>query len=329
MKVNFMRRMVHFLLLIAVITLVAETPTFVQAVEPKSSPAAETDPAAAQKWKPADDDGIIQRLERISASTKFSHCSFWSWELELAIIKHDRSIAQRIAAILCRLQRPDGRWGLGNDWGKRATDFKERVAADAETWDVAEAANALLDYGEAFGDKSSLPHVRKAAEYLKQSIRHCGGKPYLPHMAECNNVLQPHSTIATAILFSRLPEYKDLAEKLRESGAAMNFLRLMPHDDLKTLDPPKPGPEVNDFEKVQIGYYLLLMKDPAGSKLLEHYQKKSDFNFERGIAYMVLIQAKLGDRKKAAHFAALVKDFQPRQGYEYALKDIIDYANAK
>lgn len=290
---------------------------------------AQADPAAAQRWKPGTSEEAIERLQRISASTEFGHCCFWAWELELAILKGDRDVAQRIARILAGLQRADGRWGLGNDWVTRPTDFKQRTAEDAESWDVAEAACALLDYGETFGDGTFLPNVQKAAAYLKTCIRHAGGKPYLPHMAECNNVLQPHSTINAALLFSRLPEYKNLAKDLHDSGVAMNFFRLVPHEDRKTLDPPLQGPEVSDFEKVQIGYYLHLMGDPAGSGLMDRYQKRSDFNHARGAAYQVLAYARLGQWQKARHFAEMMKDYQPRQGYEYALRDIIDWVNSK
>jgi hypothetical protein len=289
--------------------------------------AGEKDPGAAQRWKPHTNEEALERLKRISASTQFGNCCFWAWELELAILKQDRETAQRIGAVLASLQRADGRWGLGNAWGKREDDFKERLPEDAESWDVAEAANALLDYGEIFGDATFLPHARKAAAYLKTCIRYAGGKPYLPHMAECNNRLQPHSTICTALLFSRIPEYKDLARELHHSGVAMNFFRLVPHEDLKTLDPPLRGPEVNDFEKVQIGYYLQLVGDAAGSSIMSRYWKLSDFNSRRGAAYLVLAYAKLGQWDKARHFADLMRNFQPRQGYEYALLDIIDYVN--
>ncbi|MBM3861878.1 MAG: hypothetical protein FJ395_19825 [Verrucomicrobia bacterium] len=272
-------------------------------------------------------DETIQRLQQVSATTKFASCCYWAWELELAIIKKDKEVAGRIAAILGKLQRPDGRWGLGTAWGRTKTDFKERLAEDAETWDVAEAANALLNYSETFGDRSVMPRVQKAAGYLKSCVRYAGGKPYLPHMAECNNVLHPHSTICAALLFYRLPGGKELAGQLRDSGVSMKFFRLMPHDDLKTLDPPIMGTEVNDFEKVQIGYYLQLMGDPAGKELLARYEAPSGMNHPRAPAYLVLACAKLGQWDKARRVARLAKDFQPRRGYEYALKDIIDHVN--
>jgi hypothetical protein len=272
-------------------------------------------------------DETIQRLQQVSATTKFASCCYWAWELELAIIKKDKEVARRIASILDKLQRPDGRWGLGTPWGRTKMDFKERLAEDAESWDVAEAANALLDYRETFGDQSVMPRVHKAAEYLKGCIRYAGGKPYLPHMAECNNILQPHSTICAALLFHRLPKYRPLAKELHASGVAMKFFRLVPHDDLRTLDPPLTGLEVNDFEKVQIGYYLQLMGDPAGKELLARYEAPSGMNHPRAAPYLVLACAKLGQWDKARRVARLAKDFQPRRGYEYALKDIVDHVN--
>jgi hypothetical protein len=184
-----------------------------------------------------------------------------------------------------------------------------------------------LDFEETFGDKAFRPTVLKAAAYLQTCIRRAGGKPYLPHMAECNNVLQPHSTIVAALLFSRIPEYNRLTKELHASGVAMNFFRLMPHADHRTLDPPQPGPEVNDFEKVQIGYYLHLMGDPAGMRLMDRYQTAADFNFPRAPVYLVLAYAKLKRWDKARHFAAMTKDYRPRKGYEYALRDVIDYVN--
>jgi hypothetical protein len=311
---------------IAIIAVISAIFIFV-AIERASEPA--NDPAEAQAWKPRNARETIQRLQRISASTKFSSCCFWAWELELAIIRNDQDVARRIAMILGRLQKPDGRWGLGTDWKMSEDDFKERLAEDAESWDVAEAANALLDYSEAFGDQTAVPYARKAAEYLKKSIRYSGGKPYLPHMAECNNILQPHSTINAALLFSRLPEFRDLARELHDSGVSMRFRRFLPQSDHKTLDPPLIGAEeVSDFEKVQIGYYLLLMNDHLGGEILARFQNLSDINEPRGGAYLVLAYAKLGQWGKAQKFACLMIDYRPKIGYEYALKDIIDYVNA-
>jgi hypothetical protein len=287
------------------------------------------DPVAAQSWKPHNARESIQRLRRISAATKFSSCCFWAWELELAIIEKDQEVARRIAVILGRLQRPDGRWGLGTDWKMSEDDFKERLAEDAESWDVAEAANALLDYSEVFGDRTAVPYARKAAEYLKKSVRYSGGKPYLPHMAECNNILQPHSTINAALLFSRLPEFKELARELHDSGVSMRFRRFLPQGDHKTLDPPLIGAEeVSDFEKIQIGYYLLLMNDHLGGEILAQFQNLSEINEPRGAAYLVLAYAKLGQWDKAQKFAGLMVQYLPKNGYDYALKDIIDYVNA-
>ncbi len=304
-------------------------PGFAADGESSKPTSAESDPVAAQRWQPRTNEEAIQRLQRISASTEFGHCCFWAWELELALLKKDRDMAQRIATVLAGLQRPDGRWGLGNPWGRRPLDFKERLPEDAETWDVAEAANALLDYGEVYNDTTFLPVVRKAAAYLKTCIRYSGGKPYLPHMAECNHVLQPHSTINAALLFSRLPEYKELTGSLRASGVAMNFFRLTPQADRITLDPPNVGPKVSDFEQAQVGYYLHLMGDPEGDRILARYRKRSDFNYRLGAAYIVLPLARLGRWAEARNFAAEMKDYNPRLGYEYPLRDIIDFVNAK
>ncbi len=42
-------------------------------------------------------------------------------------------------------------------------------------------------------------------------------------------------------------------------------------------------------------------------------------------AYHVLVELKLGDFGKAKRIAEEVKDFQPKKGYDFALRDIIDY----
>jgi hypothetical protein len=249
--------------------------------------------------------------------------------MQLAIVKKDQELAQGIARVLYDLQKPDGRWGLGTDWYRSEWDFKARLADDAESWEVAEVANALLDYSEAFGDREAVAHATKAAEYLKRSVEYYDGKPYLPHMPECNHILQAHSTINAAFVLSRIEGYKDLANELKEAGVSMNFLRIITHRDREKLDPPKIGMEINDYEKIQIGYYLLQMGDPRGREILDRYKTMDDIDYYRGAAYLVIVYARLGEFEKAKHFATLQKDMKPGRGYEYALRDFIDYALGK
>ena len=269
---------------------------------------------------------VIRGFHEISANTQFTTPSFWAWELQLAIAKEDRELARRIARVLYGLQKPDGRWGLGTDWYRAEWDFKARTADDAESWEVAEVANALLDYAQAFGDREAVAHATRAAEYLKKSVEYYQGKPYLPHMPECNHILQAHSTINAALVLSRIEGYRELADELKEAGAGMKFLRIITHRDRQKLDPPKIGMEINDYEKIQIGYYLLQMKDPRGREILDRYQGMDDVDYYRGAAYLVLVYTRLGEPEKAKHFATLQKDLKPRRGYEYALRDFIDYA---
>ena len=273
----------------------------------------------------------IQKGLEISRQTKFCTPSYWSWELQLATVQKDRELAGRIARVLYGLQKPDGRWALGTDWTfNKDFDFKPRTAEDAETWEVAEAGNALLDYAATFGDREAYPYVVKAAEYLKTGVRRVQGKPYLPHMIECNNILQPHSTICTALLFQRLkdrPEFVRLGKELEESGRAMNFKRIIIDPQTKDLDAPKPGTEIVNYEKVQVGFYLLQMGNPKGKEILagcDNHDIK-DRGGEMAAAYHVLVELKLGDFGRAKRFAEEVKDFQPKKGYDYALRDIIDY----
>jgi hypothetical protein len=215
---------------------------------------------------------------------------------------------------------------LGTDWYRSEWDFKERLAEDAESWEVAEVANALLDYSKTFGDRRALRHAAKAAEYLKNSAEYYGGKPYLPHMPECNHILQAHSTVNAALLLSRIEGYQELAEKLKEAGVSMNYLRIITHRDKEKLDPPRIGMEINDYEKIQIGYYLLQMGDPRGREILNGYKDMDDIDYYRGAAYLVVVYTRLGEFEKARHFAALQKDMKPSRGYEYALRHFIDYA---
>ena len=65
----------------------------------------------------------------------------------------------------------------------------------------------------------------------------------------------------------------------------MGFRRFLPQSDHKTLDPPRISvEEVGDFEKIQIGYYLLLMNDQRGGEILDRFQGLSDINDSRGAA---------------------------------------------
>ncbi|NUQ66129.1 MAG: hypothetical protein HUU20_27010 [Pirellulales bacterium] len=267
----------------------------------------------------------IKRFHEIDAANPFCTPSFWAWELQLAIAKKDESLARAIAQELYKLQEPDGSWALGTDWNRSEWDFKARMADDAESWEVAEAANAVLDYHEAFGDPEATRRAAKAAEYLKKNVEYVDGKPYLPHMPECNHMLQAHSTINAALLLSRVKGYEALAAQLKDAGVSMNFQRILTFRDRERLVPPKVGMEINDYEKIQIGYYLLQMGDPRGREILARYKDMNDINHPRGAAYLVIVYTRLGDHEKARHFATLQKDMKPRRGYEFALRDFIDY----
>src|SRR5688500_45085 len=178
-------------------------------------------------------DEIIRGFQRISATVPFTTPSFWAWELQLAIVKNDVDLARALARVLYGLQEPDGSWALGTDWIRGEYDFKTRLADDAESWEVAEVANALLDYANAFGDPEAVVRAGRAAEYLKNNVEYVDGKPYLSHMPECNHVLQAHSTINAAFLLSRVAGYEVLANELKMAGVSMNFLRIITYRDLE------------------------------------------------------------------------------------------------
>jgi hypothetical protein len=272
-------------------------------------------------------DDTLRRFHEIALNVPFTTPSFWAWELQLALLKNDEPLARALAQELYNLQEPDGSWGLGTDWIRGEYDFKQRLADDAESWEVGEVANALLDYAAVYGDTEGVVRASRAAEYLKRNAEYVDGKPYLPHMPECNHVLQPHSTVVAAYLLSRLPGYEPLANELKVAGVGMNWHRIITYRDTEKLEPPLAGTEINDYEKIQIGWYLLQMGDPYGRIILDRYQKGSDINASRGARYLVLVYLKLGDSEKARYFAALQKNFQPtNRGYEYALMDIIAYA---
>jgi hypothetical protein len=146
-------------------------------------------------------------------------------------------------------------------------------------------------------------------------------------MPECNHVLQPHSTVNAAFLLSRIAGYEQLAGELKAAGILMNYQRIITYRDRIQIEPPFVGMEINDYEKIQIGWYLLQMGDPLGPLILDGYQQMADINSSRGARYLVLVYSKLGNREKARYFARLQKDFVPtNRGYEYALVDFIQYA---
>ena len=272
-------------------------------------------------------DDVIRGWRQISATVPFTTPSFWAWELQLAIVKTDEDLARAIAKVIYGLQEPDGSWPLGTDWIRGRYDFKQRLATDAESWEVAEVGNALLDYANVFADPEAVMSAARAAEYLKNSVKYVDGKPYLPHMPECNHVLQAHSTVNAAFLLSRIAGYEQLAGELKAAGIRMNFQRIITYRDLVKLEPPFVGMEVSDYEQIQVGWYLLQMGDPYGRQILDRYQRMSDINASRGARYLVIVYTKLGEREKARAFARLQKDFRPtNHGYEYALVDFIRYA---
>jgi hypothetical protein len=132
--------------------------------------------------------------------------------------------------------------------------------------------------------------------------------------------------VNAALLLSRIKGYEELAEELKEAGVSMKFLRIITYRDKEKLDPPIIGMEINDYEKIQIGYYLLQMGDPRGREILNRYKNMEDIDYYRGAAYLVVVYTRLGEFEKARHFATLQKDLKPRRGYEYALRHFIDYA---
>lgn len=95
-------------------------------------------------------------------------------------------------------------------------------------------------------------------------------------MPDCNNLLQPHSTIAAAALLDRFPRHRALADRLRRSGKAMQWRRLEPLPGRTDLRQVRWGLAINDYERIQVGHYLTLLGDRRGQRILRTYRPHTD-----------------------------------------------------
>jgi hypothetical protein len=251
--------------------------------------------------------------------------SFSAWELLLAVQQRRLPEAQALAELLMGIQVRDGKWGLGTDWGRTDYDFKSRTAADAESWEVAEVGLALVRYASAAHDRRGIAAARRAADYLHDHVVRVHGRPYLAHMPECNNRLQPQSTIAAAALLDNFARYRSLADRLRRSGKAMQDRRIVPGPGQTSLAHARWGPAINDYERAQIAYYLSLMGDPDGSRWLHRHPPGAQTDFYRAQPYLVMVDLLSGHPHRARRRAAAAS-FVPLHGYDIALADWIRVA---
>lgn len=283
-----------------------------------------TGPRVSESATWQDDPGdrtLMRSLVQTCNEHEWCTPSYWAWELQLAIHQRNKGLARGIAHRLGRMQQPNGSWGLGTDWGQAEYDFKRRTARDAESWEVAEVGMALVDYDKAFSDHSARSDARHAARYLKRRVVTVRGRPYLAHMPECNNVLQPHSTVASALLLDQFPGNRRLASRLRRSGKAMRGRRIVPQAGPASLRNARWGISINDYERVQVGLYLARLGDPQGPRMLRRFAPTRHVSFPRTRAYLVLAETIRGRHQRAGRQARAAIGFTPLRGYDYALLD--------
>ncbi|MCB0918115.1 MAG: hypothetical protein KDC39_06040 [Actinobacteria bacterium] len=251
--------------------------------------------------------------------------SFLGWELRRAVLLHRKQRAKRLANRLIRSQYPNGRWGLGTAWGRHEIDFKTRRASDAESWEVAEVALTLLDYDQRLGSARALHSAERAAQYLRARVIRLGDHAYMAHMPDCNNLLQPHSTLAAAALLHHFPRHRRLAKRMKRSAVAMRWRRISPRSGETSLRHWQWATPVNDYERIQSAFYLDAMGDRSGRRLLQQFGPKQRLDIPRAQAYAVLVDLSLGKRHRARKRVRHLS-FRPAKGYDLALTGWINTA---
>lgn len=289
------------------------------------APVRPTDPAV----RVGSADAAMARLRARCDAATWCTPSFWAWELLLASHLGQRHLARLITVHLADLQEADGRWGLGTAWGFAAGDFKRRTARDAESWEVAEVGLALVHARKEHQIAVATAPAREAAGYLARRIVRYRGGSYLAHMPECNRRLQPHSTLAAAALLSEFPRYRRQAAALRRSGVAMGWRRIIPGPGDTSLQRARWGSLINDYERIQVGWYLDLMGQPRGARILGAFAARSGADFYRAAPYLVLVQALRGEAAAARRRASALTGFEPKRGYDLALVDWIEAVAAR
>lgn len=250
--------------------------------------------------------------------------SFDAWQLRLYANKRDLPTARYFSDILLSNQQTDGDWGIGTDWGNGECDFREKIAEFAESWEVGEIAFSLHSFLRWAGNQKVSASVDLAGNWLSKRVFYFDSGLYLAHEPDANLVLQPHSTIVAALVFHQLratPGYDNLAATLTNSGINMNFRRI------GLSCPEITNSEINDYEKMQIGYYLKLMNLPEGDEILAGYENCSDFTTsDRGPAYFAMALHELGEFGRAREIARCAVDrLKVTKGYEVALADWLAY----
>lgn len=251
-------------------------------------------------------------------SLPFCTPSFWSWELALATYENRESDARVIAQQLMSLQKKNGRWGLGSPWGKTAVDFKQRTRHDAESWEVAEVGLNLLRHHQKFGDPAAKRAARNAASYLRQRVVSLGTGRYLAHMPDCNNYLQPHSTLASAALLDQFKRYREIASQLKDSGKKMKWRRIVPKVGRTDLQKWRWGPRINDYERIQSGWYLTELGDARGPRILNRFGPEREMDFRLAQPYAVMVDLFLGNGQQARARAEKT-NLELSKGFDVAL----------
>ena len=267
--------------------------------------------------RPAETPGVVA----VPACPDLPYCtpSFWAWELALAAYQDREADARAIAQHLIGLQKRDGRWSIGSPWIKAKVDFKKRTRRDAESWEVAEVSMILLRHHAQFGDPAARAAARRGADYLRERVVRVGRGRYLPHMPECNNLLQPHSTYAAAALLHQFTKYRELAGQLRRSAKKMEWRRIMPKPGRTDLRRWQWGPRINDYEKIQSGWYLSQLGDPTGRRILNRYAPQQQVDHRLAQSYAVMIDLLQGKLRRARVRADGI-NLLPQKGYDAAMR---------
>ena len=270
--------------------------------------------SAQAEQEPLSEVVDVERCE----SLPFCTPSFHAWELSRANYENREADSRIIAQYLASIQKKNGRWGLGSPWGRTAVDFKKRTRNDAESWEVAEVGLMLMRHHQKFGDVTAKKSARKAAQYLRDRVIQVGSGKYLAHMPDCNNYLQPHSTLSSAALLNEFRQHRKVAEQLKRSGKKMKWRRIIPKAGRTDLQTWRWGPKINDYERIQSGWYLEQMGDPIGPRILSRFGPDREMDFERARPYAVMVDINRGAFDQARNRAENIV-WTPTRGYDVGL----------
>ncbi len=270
--------------------------------------------SAQAEQEPLSDAAEVEQCE----SLPFCTPSFFAWELSRANYENREADSRNIAQHLISIQKKNGRWGLGSPWGRTAVDFKKRTRNDAESWEVAEVGLMLMQHHQKFGDAAAKKSARSAAQYLRDRVVQLGSDKYLAHMPDCNNYLQPHSTLSSAALLNEFKRYRTVAAQLKRSGKEMKWRRIIPKAGRTDLRTWRWGPKINDYERIQSGWYLEQMGDRSGPRILSRFGPDREMDFERAQPYAVMVDINRGALDQARSRAENAV-WVPAKGFDVAL----------